>query len=81
MLADGHRALVVSHADEERIVWLAEPLVALEDMDPEVARELEDTFADDQRPASCAPATRCWSIPKRGMPSSASQGGGRGPGS
>ena len=30
ILADGHRALVVSHADEERIVWLAEPLVAAE---------------------------------------------------
>ncbi len=28
ILADGHRALVVGHADEERIVWLAEPLVA-----------------------------------------------------
>ncbi len=28
VLADGHRALVVGHADEERIVWLAEPLVA-----------------------------------------------------
>ncbi|MGV0835420.1 proteasome ATPase [Mycolicibacterium thermoresistibile] len=30
ILADGHRALVVGHADEERIVWLAEPLVAPE---------------------------------------------------
>ncbi|EHI14892.1 ATPase AAA [Mycolicibacterium thermoresistibile ATCC 19527] len=30
VLADGHRALVVGHADEERIVWLAEPLVAPE---------------------------------------------------
>ncbi|MCH9735313.1 MAG: proteasome ATPase [Actinomycetia bacterium] len=30
ILADGHRALVVGHADEERIVWLAEPLVAAE---------------------------------------------------
>ena len=28
VLADGHRALVVGHADEERIVWLADPLVA-----------------------------------------------------
>ena len=28
VLADGHRALVIGHADEERIVWLAEPLVA-----------------------------------------------------
>src|SRR5882757_3620246 len=30
LLSDGHRALVVGHADEERIVWLAEPLVAQE---------------------------------------------------
>ena len=37
VLSDGHRALVVGHADEERIVWLAEPLVAAEDMAPEVA--------------------------------------------
>ncbi|NLG55380.1 MAG: proteasome ATPase [Rhodococcus sp.] len=28
VLDDGHRALVVGHADEERIVWLAEPLAA-----------------------------------------------------
>ncbi len=28
ILDDGHRALVVGHADEERIVWLAEPLIA-----------------------------------------------------
>ena len=28
ILNDGHRALVVGHADEERIVWLADPLVA-----------------------------------------------------
>src|ERR1700710_888217 len=28
ILADGHRALVVGHADEERIVWLAEPPVS-----------------------------------------------------
>src|SRR6202048_831578 len=27
ILADGHRALVVGHAAEERIVWLADPLV------------------------------------------------------
>ncbi len=26
VLDDGHRALVVGHADEERVVWLAEPL-------------------------------------------------------
>ena len=30
--SDGHRALVVGHADEERIVWLAEPLVASDDL-------------------------------------------------
>ena len=45
VLADGHRALVVGHADEERIVWLAEPLVAAEDMAPEVAALLDE---DDQ---------------------------------
>ena len=34
VLADGHRALVIGHADEERIVWLAEPLVVAENMAP-----------------------------------------------
>ena len=52
MLADGHRALVVGHADEERIVWLAEPLVALEDMAVEVAEVLAD---DDLRPRKLRP--------------------------
>ena len=42
VLADGRRAMVVGHADEERIVWLAEPLVAAEDMAPEVAAALDD---------------------------------------
>lgn len=42
LLADGRRAMVVGHADEERIVWLAEPLVAAEDMAPEVAAALDD---------------------------------------
>jgi proteasome-associated ATPase len=42
ILADGHRALVIGHADEERIVWLAEPLVAVEDMAPDVAEALDD---------------------------------------
>jgi proteasome-associated ATPase len=42
ILSDGHRALVVGHADEERIVWLAEPLLAVEDMAPEVANVLDD---------------------------------------
>ena len=55
VLADGHRALVVGHADEERIVWLAEPLVAAEVMDPEVARELEDVLDDDLRPRKLRP--------------------------
>ncbi len=42
ILGDGHRALVVGHADEERIVWLAEPLLAAEDMAPEVAEALDE---------------------------------------
>jgi proteasome-associated ATPase len=45
ILADGHRALVVGHADEERIVWLAEPLVA-EDLPDGVY----DSTDDDLRP-------------------------------
>ncbi|MFZ3269410.1 MAG: proteasome ATPase, partial [Mycobacterium sp.] len=50
ILADGHRALVVGHADEERIVWLAEPLVAedLPDGHP-------DALNDDQRPRKLRP--------------------------
>ena len=52
VLADGHRALVIGHADEERIVWLAEPLVAAEDMAPEVAATLTD---DDDRPRRLRP--------------------------
>ena len=49
-LADGHRALVVGHADEERIVWLAEPLVAedLPDGHP-------DALNDDTRPRKLRP--------------------------
>ena len=46
ILADGHRALVVGHADEERIVWLAEPLVAPEDLPPEIAATLSDAELD-----------------------------------
>ncbi|MBV8967403.1 MAG: proteasome ATPase, partial [Mycobacteriaceae bacterium] len=42
ILSDGHRALVVGHADEERIVWLAEPLLSVEDMPPEVAELLDE---------------------------------------
>jgi proteasome-associated ATPase len=50
LLADGHRALVVGHADEERIVWLAEPLVA-EDL-PE---GVYDSTDDDLRPRKLRP--------------------------
>src|ERR1700731_1467671 len=51
ILSDGHRALVVGHADEERIVWLGEPLLAVEDMAPEVA----DVFDDLDRPRRLRP--------------------------
>ena len=51
VLADGHRALVIGHADEERIVWLAEPLVAAEIMAPEVA----DALDDDHKPRKLRP--------------------------
>ncbi|MGW4121715.1 proteasome ATPase [Nocardia sp. NPDC004711] len=37
ILDDGRRALVVGHADEERVVWLSGPLTALVDVD-----DLED---------------------------------------
>jgi proteasome-associated ATPase len=50
VLSDGHRALVVGHADEERIVWLAEPLVA-EDL-PEGVR---DPDSDDTKPRRLRP--------------------------
>lgn len=50
LLADGHRALVIGHADEERIVWLAEPLVA-EDL-PEGH---PDALNDDTRPRRLRP--------------------------
>jgi proteasome-associated ATPase len=50
ILADGHRALVVGHADEERIVWLAEPLVA-EDL-PDGRSE---SLNDDTRPRKLRP--------------------------
>src|ERR1700750_3479239 len=50
ILADGHRALVVGHADEERIVWLAEPLVA-EDLPDGVPHALKrDTKTRNLRP-------------------------------
>jgi proteasome-associated ATPase len=54
ILADGHRALVVGHADEERIVWLAEPLVIQEDLPPEVAAGLTERELD-QRPRKLRP--------------------------
>src|ERR1700682_4636026 len=57
ILSDGHRALVVGHADEERIVWLAEPLLAPEDLPPEVAEALEEDLpARKLRRADVLPA-------------------------
>ncbi|MGE2833419.1 proteasome ATPase [Mycobacterium sp. SMC-4] len=53
ILSDGHRALVVGHADEERIVWLAEPLVAAEHL-PDDAYADEDDQTDD-RPRKLRP--------------------------
>jgi proteasome-associated ATPase len=50
VLSDGHRAMVVGHADEERIVWLAEPLVA-EDL-PDGVR---DPNNDDTKPRKLRP--------------------------
>lgn len=50
ILADGHRALVVGHADEERVVWLADPLIA-EDL-PDV---LPEALNDDTRPRKLRP--------------------------
>ena len=52
ILSDGHRALVVGHADEERIVWLAEPLVSAEFL-PEDDEEVEDD--NDDRPRKLRP--------------------------
>jgi proteasome-associated ATPase len=53
ILADGHRALVVGHADEERIVWLAEPLVSAEYLvDTE---DVDDEQDDDLRPRKLRP--------------------------
>src|SRR6202007_2497722 len=50
VLVDGHRALVVGHADEERIVWLADPLVA-EDLPDGVP----DALNDDTKPRKLRP--------------------------
>lgn len=46
ILADGTRALVVGHADEERIVWLAEPLIAPDDLPEEIAATLSEAELD-----------------------------------
>ncbi|MFN8069262.1 MAG: proteasome ATPase [Mycolicibacterium insubricum] len=51
LLADGQRALVVGHADEERIVWLAEPLTLADTMSEE---ELE-ALAEEDRPRRLRP--------------------------
>ncbi|VEG56098.1 vesicle-fusing ATPase [Mycolicibacterium aurum] len=51
ILSDGHRALVVGHADEERIVWLAEPLVAAEHL-PD---HYDDDVLGDDRPRKLRP--------------------------
>jgi proteasome-associated ATPase len=50
LLGDGHRALVVGHADEERIVWLAEPLVA-----ENLPEGHPDALNDDTRPRKLRP--------------------------
>ena len=55
ILSDGKRALVVGHADEERIVWLAEPLVAPEFLAPEVAAILESASDDELRSRKLRP--------------------------
>jgi len=47
ILSDGHRALVVGHADEERIVWLAEPLIGAEFL-PEGADISEQELVDGE---------------------------------
>jgi len=52
ILSDGHRALVVGHADEERIVWLAEPLVSAEFL-PEDPEAVDDD--NDDRPRKLRP--------------------------
>ncbi|MGD9620817.1 MAG: proteasome ATPase [Mycolicibacterium sp.] len=54
ILADGHRALVVGHADEERIVWLAEPLVAAERLSDDQDGHDEDQLGDE-RPRKLRP--------------------------
>src|SRR3954447_26899442 len=55
ILADGHRALVVGHADEERIVWLADPLVAIQDLPPQGEDGFDEDTDDDRRPRKLRP--------------------------
>lgn len=50
LLDDGHRALVVGHADEERIVWLADPLIA-----PDLSDVSEDADGADLKPRKLRP--------------------------
>ncbi|MGF0283420.1 proteasome ATPase [Rhodococcus sp. IEGM1339] len=49
VLADGTRALVVGHADEERIVWLAAPLAAA------AADDKTDLLVDDENSFTLRP--------------------------
>src|SRR4051812_22155216 len=55
ILADGHRALVGGHADEERIVWLADPLVAIEALPPPVEDGSDEDTDDARRPRKLRP--------------------------
>lgn len=66
ILSDGHRALVVGHADEERIVWLAEPLVA-----PDLPDSNPDALSDDWRPRKLRPGDSLLVDTKAATPSSA----------
>lgn len=50
ILADGHRALVVGHADEERVVWLADSLIA-----EDLPDGLPEALNDDTRPRKLRP--------------------------
>lgn len=54
ILSDGHRALVVGHADEERIVWLAEPLIGAEFL-PEGAEIATVDEIDGEQPRKLRP--------------------------
>ena len=79
ILADGHRALVVGHADEERIVWLAEPLVAAEYL-PEVV-SVDGDNDDDWKPRKLRPGDSLLVDTKAGFAFERdAEGRGRGPG-